>query len=312
MYNIISKYSKIALALTMALGMASCSNGDWSFPDYEGGTTVYFSMQAPIRTITLGNDDDAVNTDDNAHQFKLQATMGGVYSNTKDRKISYQIDSSLMPEGTDMEVLPTSYYSMEDASTLTIPSGAIIGGTTVKLTDAFFNDAKAATTHYVLPVKMTGDATGDSILESKDYQLLCVKYKNQYTGLYCKTGTSSIDGVGTVTHANADDLWTVNTVDMNTCSADISFASGNNTVSFSITMVFAADGSCTVMQNGTQIGTGTFTARGIQDFSDVNRMADCLKLKFTATADVNGESKKLEADYTMSLMSRNNKLESWQ
>ena len=81
------------MGLALVAGLStSCSNGDWE-DSLQGGTanggnngkiSVYFSMQAPIRVITLGNDDDAVNTDDNAHQFKLQATWGGGYKNTKD------------------------------------------------------------------------------------------------------------------------------------------------------------------------------------------------------------------------------------
>ena len=41
------------LLSTMALGgltfaFASCENADKSFPDYEGGTSVYFAYQYPI------------------------------------------------------------------------------------------------------------------------------------------------------------------------------------------------------------------------------------------------------------------------
>ena len=63
------------MGLALVAGLStSCSNGDWE-DSLQGGTanggnngkiSVYFSMQAPIRVITLGNDDDAVNTDDNA------------------------------------------------------------------------------------------------------------------------------------------------------------------------------------------------------------------------------------------------------
>ena len=95
------------MGLALVAGLStSCSNGDWEDNlqgcigqgGNKGKVSVYFAMQAPIRVITLGNDDDAVNTDDNAHQFKLQATWGGGYKNTKDCKISYQIDPSLLPD----------------------------------------------------------------------------------------------------------------------------------------------------------------------------------------------------------------------
>ena len=34
--------------------ISSCKNGDISFPDYEGGVTVYFPYQYPVRTIMWG------------------------------------------------------------------------------------------------------------------------------------------------------------------------------------------------------------------------------------------------------------------
>ena len=58
--------------LLAGLLLTACSNGDWedNLRDTidqggnNGKTSVYFAMQAPIRTITLGNDDDADNTDE--------------------------------------------------------------------------------------------------------------------------------------------------------------------------------------------------------------------------------------------------------
>ena len=129
------KIGTVATGLVLALGLTtSCSNGDWedNLRDVieqggnNGKTSVYFAMQAPILTITLGNDDDADNTDDNQHQFRLNATWGGGYQNNIDRKISYVIDPTLLEAGSGMEVLPTSYYTLEDATTLTIPAGKIL------------------------------------------------------------------------------------------------------------------------------------------------------------------------------------------
>ena len=325
--------------LLAGLLLTACSNGDWedNLRDTidqggnKGKVSVYFAMQAPIRTITLGNDDDADNTDDNNHQFKLMATWGGGYSNNKDCKISYQINPELLEAGSGMEVLPTSYYTLEDPNTLTIPAGSIIGGTVVTLTDAFFNDPKAATTHYVLPVKLTASLTGDSIIEDKSTQLLCVKYKNQYSGLYCKTGTSKVQGGTTTTHKNQDALDDVATIGFSSSQVTYSYSvkewkydsekkvweEVNATKAVTVTLSFAADGSCQVLQDGKAVGTGSFTARGIQDFSDSKRMADCLKLKFTVSIVTNAgdadheKTWTVDCDYVMSLMSRNNKLESW-
>ena len=336
------KIGTVAMGFTLILGLGtSCSNGDWedNLQDTierggnNGTISVYFAMQAPIRTITLGNDDDADNTDDNNHQFKLMATWGGGYSNNKDCKISYQIEPSLLEAGSGMEVLPSSYYTLEDPNTLTIPAGSIIGGTTVKLTDEFFNDPKAATTHYVLPVRLTASLTGDSIIQEKSTQLLCLKYKNQYSGVYCKTGTTDIQTLRVLTHKNEDDLDVVSSFDFKT--SQVTFSAPVKEWQWSkekqkweeievvrdltFDLVFTGEDNCQVqiLQDGAVKGTGTFAARGIQDFSDSNRMADCLKIQYTTTIVTNpgdAEHEKtwtVKGDYVMSMMSRGNKLESW-
>ncbi|MBR1411194.1 MAG: DUF1735 domain-containing protein [Prevotella sp.] len=334
------KIGAAAMSLLLAVGFTtSCSNGDWedNLRDTidrggnNGKISVYFAMQAPIQPIILGNDDQSDNTDDNLHQFRLNATWGGSYKNNKDCRISYQINPALLEAGSGMEVLPTRYYTLEDATTLTIPAGKIIGGTVVKLTDEFFNDAKAATTHYVLPVELTASLTGDSIIKEKSTQLLCVKFINQYSGLYCKTGTTKVQGGTSITHKNEDALDRVSCTALNTSQVTYSYPVKewkydeekkiweeiNVTKEVTLALTFAADGSCQILQDGKSIGTGSFTARGIQDFSDAQRMADCLKLKFTASIVTNAgdadheKTWTVDADYVMSMMNRGVKLESW-
>ena len=260
------------------------------------------------------------------------ATWGGGYSNNKDCKIRYEIDPTLLEAGSGMEVLPSTHYTLVDPNVLTIPAGSIMGGTTVKLTDAFFNDPKAATNHYVLPVSLKESLTGDSILEDKSYQLLCVKYINQYAGLYCKTGTSVVQDLRTITFKNEDALDNITSVDIKTCQATFTFpvkewALNDKSVwvqveaTKSLTFTLAFNGESTspvqVLQDGVVKGTGSFEARGIQDFSDYNRMADCLKIQFTTTIVTNpgdADHEKtwtVKGEYVMSMMSRGVKLESW-
>ena len=122
----------------------------------------------------------------------------------------------------------------------------------------------------------------------------------------------------------------VSTVDFNTSSITCSYPvkewkhdaetdSWNQidaTKEMTFTLAFSGE-NCQVLQDGKVIGNGTFAPRGIQDFSDKNRMADCLKIKFNATVVTNAgdvEHEKtwtISSDYVMSMMSRGNKLESW-
>lgn len=328
--------------LLAGLLLTACSNGDWedNLRDTidQGGNngkiSVYFAMQDPVQPIILGNDDESDNSDHIKHQFKLMATWGGGYSNNKDCKIRYKIDPDLLEGGVGMEVLPSNYYTLADPSVLTIPAGSVIGGTTVTLTDAFFNDPKAATNYYVLPVSLEESLTGDSILEDKNYQLLCVKYINQYAGLYCKTGTTAVQDLRTITHKNEDTpLDNIITADIKSCTATFAFPvkewKWNDEkkiweeveVTKSITFTLAFNGESNspvqVLQDGVVVGNGSFEARGIQDFSDYNRKADCLKIKFTTSIVTNAgdadhqKSWTINGDYVMSLMNRGVKLEHW-
>ena len=53
----------IKLIFAMSVGvfvswtMTSCENQDNEFPDYEGGTSVYFATQYPVRTLVMGEDE---------------------------------------------------------------------------------------------------------------------------------------------------------------------------------------------------------------------------------------------------------------
>ena len=179
------------LALPMLLGLTSCHSGDQEFPDY-GSTSVYFSNQGYVRTIELGEDLEVDLTNDNNHEFSLNAAMGGGYGNKRDIKVSFVVDPTLLDsksfdDGTPMTLLPSDYYQLE-SNTMVIPSGKIQGGVKVKLTDAFFADPLATTRHYVLPVRITNVEGADSVLESKNYVLCAVKFVNPWQATYLRRG----------------------------------------------------------------------------------------------------------------------------
>lgn len=331
--NIIKSISAVALC---ALAFTSCHNSDWEFDDY-GHTTAYFAKHAPIRVVTLGEDDEANVELDNKHQFKLQATLAGIYKNKEDRKLKYVVDPTLL-EGVDgVELLPTDYYTLEDPSTLTIPSGAIVGGTVVTLNDNFFNDPKSAKVNYVLPVRIVSAENVDSILEGHDYQLLAVTYKNKYAGLWCAE-TDDLWRVSeflpneknrTFSHKYTDDLLTFTTVSLNTFSITKTYTvlekkqvSDDKWENKEVTRTLTFD--CTVSDNGeivvrdaegNQVGTGKYAYHGIQDFTDAKRMADYITLdyKITLVSEiVEGTANwHYECKGKYMLQSRGNKLENW-
>ena len=47
----IYKLLSVILGSAMSFAFSSCENASNSFPDYEGGVSVYFAYQYPVRTI---------------------------------------------------------------------------------------------------------------------------------------------------------------------------------------------------------------------------------------------------------------------
>ena len=306
--------SLMALA-AVALATASCENGDWEFPDYDH-TAVYFASQSPIRTITLG--EDVYDTSlDNEHKCQIMATMGGVYENTKDRIIDIKVDNSLCDgkkfkdNGQPIVAMPASHYTLS-SDKIIIPSGKVIGGVTVQLTDAYFNDPMSPQLNYVIPVVMTHVTGADSILVGKakegvaspsrtnpdhwdvlpqDYVLYAVKYISKYDCNYLRRGVDEYSGAktGTVTRQeeyvekdeviNGFSTLGINIVEWARPTKD---AEGNN-VDCRLKLTFDASGKCTVTSNSEGVvasGTGEYKDKGEKN-SWGGKDRDALYLDYT-------------------------------
>lgn len=285
------KYILPILALS-AVAFTACENADKVFDDFEGGVSVYFAYQYPVRTIELGEDNE-INTDlDNAHKFKIVSAMGGAYKG-KDIQVQIAVDNSLCDnlyyaDGQPVEAMPSSYYNI--ASTTLDYAGSYMGSTEVQLTDAFFADPKAITKTYVIPVVMTSQTGADHILSGTklvedsnpsrcnadawdikpmDYVLYCVRYVNQWHGTYLvKESGKEIDKT-TKTVA-------IKTTALNECTY-------TNVDGETVTLQFSGN-SCTVTGNGAS-GNGEFKQKSeIKAWGNKDR--DALYLKYT----VNGKT----------------------
>ncbi len=213
------KYNLLAglfVGCGLAATLTSCKSGDKEFDDYEGGTTVYFAYQTPVRTIVLGDDDYDL-TLDHAHKCQIQATFGGSY-NGSNGSVQIAVDNSLVQnltfdDGTPVKAMPDSYYTLS-TNTLNF-NGTFKGVTEVQLNDAFFNDPDAAKNTYVIPVVMTSQSGFGRILtgtpkedgsgvrtdasawdvQPMDYVLYCVKYQNKYAGWWLTNRSTNTDNI---------------------------------------------------------------------------------------------------------------------
>ena len=143
------KYLPVLSIAVTGMILTSCENNDISFPDYEGGSTVYFAYQSPVRTLVMG-EDEYDTTLDNQHKCKIYATMGGVYENKKNIKIDIAVDNSLcdnlyFEDGSPVKAMPSSYYTLAD-NNITL-NKVLSQGVEVQFTDAYFADPQIGRAH---------------------------------------------------------------------------------------------------------------------------------------------------------------------
>jgi len=167
--------TKIIIGYIAALMLSACQNEPNTFDNFDY-STCYFGWQYPVRTLVLGTESYYDNSNDLKHQLEIKASLGGLYTNTKDIHVEFEIDPSLSdslvikngtgPDSIRLRVLPSNYYEPITATSFIIPAGSMNGGFNIKLTDAFFNDPLACTNKYVLPVRILTAET-DSVLKGR-------------------------------------------------------------------------------------------------------------------------------------------------
>lgn len=312
----------IALSLgALSLGFVSCENQDVEFPDYDGGVSVYFAYQTPVRTLVLGSD-EADTSYDKAHKCKISATMGGAYKG-RNITIDVAVDESLLnnvvkADGTELKAMPSNYYTLSGNQMKF--GGKMTGSIDVQLTDAFFADPLSAQETYVIPVIMKSQTGADHIISGKydtelletapaktdadswevkpmDYTLYCVTYKSKYDGWYSRCGKYSLNGAEEV-QIPADstakykdhfdpvtdgaDCKTV-TMGLNQVRYSVDHKIGNKELKADLVLTFDASGNCTVASE-----TEGVTATGNGKFTDLgakkawnNKDRDLIELNYT-------------------------------
>lgn len=308
------KKSFLIIAAMAGALFTACDNSAWDFPDYKY-SAVYFAYQSPIRTITLGEDESVDNSWDNEHKCQIMATIGGIYENKQNVEIGIRVDNSLCDGYTfestegDVEPLPASHYTLGD-SKIVIKKGQVLGGVTVNLTDAFFNDPKSSELNYVIPVMMTGVQNADSILvgkssvdapyrlnkddwevQPKDYVLYAVKYISKYDSRYLRRGIDTYSGgkTGTeVRHAayveKDETIDGFSTKGLNKVQwARPTRDAAGKIVDADLLLSFDESGNCTITSDSegvTASGSGKFVAKGDKN-SWGNKDRDVLYLDYT-------------------------------
>jgi hypothetical protein len=229
--------------------------------DYEFAAT-YFPRQFPLRTLVEVQNQDM--------SLEIGAVLGGKYSNDVNEQVSFNIQDTLLnadnfPEFT---ILPESYYTLE-SNNITIPSGKFKGSTTLTLNkELFMNDPLSVGQNYALPVEMV-TSTADTILESKRYSVIVMRYYNQYHGWYYIKGvdTNTSDNTS-VTYSEEDVVSNLAALLETTSKTQLSvdYVGDPNVAGQNMTFTISDDGSVTISE-GNVIGT---SGTGVYDPSTRN------------------------------------------
>lgn len=293
------KLVKLLSIGVLATMIASCKNEEISFPDYEGGTTVYFAYQYPVRTIVLG-EDTYDTTLDNEHKCTIYGTMGGSYKG-KDIVVDIKVENSLtnnlyFANGNPVQAMPGNYYTL--AGNQLKYGGEVMGGVQVQLTDAFFADPAALKNTYVIPVLMENVKGADHILtgtpliegdtpirtnstywnvQPKDYVLYCLKFINPWHAAYLRRGVDQVTENGKTTtnvrhtaSVETDEVCKVTTEGLKKSifpvSTTITTASGGKeTLTCELMLSFNENNECVISSSTkayTATGTGKFVKNG--------------------------------------------------
>jgi len=151
-------------------------------------------------------------------EIEVGVVLSGVFKNGRDRNVAYQLDNSLISvetltsmQGaaqyirdavatvTELKLLPSDYYTVTDNSKFIIKKGLHSGVVTIRPDSAkFLSDIETLAANYVLPLRITS-ADADTILESKNYAVIGLKYENMLFGNYWHGGvTTEKDALGNV------------------------------------------------------------------------------------------------------------------
>ena len=140
-------------------------------------TTAYFPYQEYNRNLVVGE----------GLKLNIGITFSGVLHNNQDRVFDYEIDPSLVPMG--KKILPTHYYTCNNASQIVVPKGELKGYLTVELDSVLFlNDPRSLTGEYVIPIRLLPSDSADSIPPSKNHICVSISYYAKQYGNYTYSG----------------------------------------------------------------------------------------------------------------------------
>jgi len=192
---------KLLAFIILSIAMVSCYNNYITDYLYDA---IYFPNVIDVRTFVVGE----------GMKVDVGVTLAGVHSNSRDRNVSFTFDNTLITpamlatEQSSSNVwvktptvpvaallpLPSNYYTISNPNTMVIKEGTWAGVVTIRPdTTNFLNDSlKTMYGTYVLPFRITA-ADADTVLLSKNYNVVGFKFENMLFGNYWHGGAALVN-----------------------------------------------------------------------------------------------------------------------
>ena len=197
---------KKILFIILSVVLFSCYDDYIDDYDYSA---IYFAYQTDVRTFVVGE----------GMKIKVNSILAGVRENTINREVNFKLDNNLVTSDilatmksssydyikspvssvSALLPIPSDYYSISNSSKMVIESGQHTGAVTIKADSAkFLADAATLVATYAIPFNIT-EADADTILDSKKYTVIGLKYENMLFGNYWHGGVTVVkDAAGNV------------------------------------------------------------------------------------------------------------------
>lgn len=191
---------KILALIVLSVAMVSCYEDYIKDFEYTG---IYFPYQQDVRTFVVGE----------GMKIKVGAALGGVRENDRDRIVNFRLNPELITPAQLVKMqgaaqpyikdatasvatllqLPSNYFTMSNTSNFVIKAGEHMGAIEIRPDSAtFLGDPLTLNANYALPFYIT-DGDADSIVSSKRWNVIGVKYENMLFGNYWHGGAAVVN-----------------------------------------------------------------------------------------------------------------------
>lgn len=182
--NIITKF---VLFISFAVALISCEPYEEYVTDYKY-SAVYFGTQKPLRTLVARESEEKLD-------FKLGVVLAGLRENKTDQWATFEIAPDLLTTvagASAFTIMPADWYTLSATDgKIIIPKGKFMGDFTISIDKAKMGaDPLALTKKYAIPVRIL-NTSADSVLSTKNYTILVVKYISENSGTYYVRGTQA-------------------------------------------------------------------------------------------------------------------------